>query len=261
MKRTIVQIYEIQEPWEAEALIELGVDHIGSVLITPEAWKVPAIREVIRLIRQSAAKSTLIPLLPKTDDVLRALDYYAPDFIHFCELIPLAARAHKQREVLCTELIRIQQLVKKEFPPVGIIRSIPIPEPGVADPGPAREAILEISGTLGPVSDFFMTDTLRGFEEETSIQPVAGYVGITGEVCDWDLAATLVKAAPIPVILAGGISPENVFEAIHRVLPAGIDSCMQTNTRDARGKPIRFKKDLERVRRLIEETRRAEAEK
>jgi phosphoribosylanthranilate isomerase len=260
MKRTIIQIYEIQEPREAEALIELGVDHIGSVLTNPEAWRVPAIREVTRLVRQSAAKSTLIPLLPKADDVLRALDYYTPDFIHFCELIPLARQVQKQREGLCAELIRIQQLVKKEFPPIGIIRSIPIPEPGLAEPEPVEEAILEIARLLGPASDFFMTDTLRGFEEEVTVQPVAGYVGITGEICDWDLAAALVRAAPIPVILAGGIAPENVFDAIHRVRPAGIDSCMQTNARDGRGKPIRFKKDLSRVRRLIEETRRAEAE-
>ena len=260
MNRTIVQIYEIQEPREAEALIELGVDHIGSVLMNPEAWKVPAIREVIRLVRQSAAKSTLIPLLTKADDILRALDYYTPDFVHFCELIPLAAQAQKQREGLCTELIRIQQLIKKEFPPVGIIRSIPIPEPGLADPEPVKEAILEIARTLGPFCDFFMTDTLRGFEEEISVQPVAGYVGITGKLCDWDLAAALVAAAPIPVILAGGIAPENVFEAIHRVRPAGIDSCTQTNARDTRGNPIRFRKDITRIRRLIDDVRRAEAE-
>jgi phosphoribosylanthranilate isomerase len=260
MKRTIIQIYEIQEPREAEALIECGVDHIGSVLIAPEAWKVPAIREVIRLVRQSSAKSTLIPLLPKTDDVLRALDYYTPDFVHFCERIPLAGQAQKQREGLCTELIRIQQLIKKEFPPVGIIRSIPIPEPGLAEPEQVKEAILTIARTLGPAGDFFMTDTLRGFEEETAVQPVAGYVGITGEICDWDLAAALVAAAPIPVILAGGIAPENVFEAIHRVRPAGIDSCTQTNARDARGKPIRFRKDMGRIRRLIDEVRRADAE-
>ena len=87
---------------------------------------------------------------------------------------------------------------------------------------------------------------------------MAGYVGITGEVCDWDLAAALVGASRIPVILAGGISAENVYDAIGRVKPAGIDSCMQTNARDSRGKPIRFRKDIDRVRRLLEEVRRAE---
>ena len=258
MKRIIVQLYEIQDPHEAERLIGLGVDRIGSVILSPEAWKVPAVRDVVRLVHGSGAKSSLIPLLAREDDILRALDYYQPDFVHFCELIPLAPDDHGRREALCAELIRIQQRVKKEFPPLGITRSIPIPEPGPADPAPVRETILEIARTLEGTSDFFMTDTLRGYEKQNADQPVAGYVGITGDVCDWDLATALVEASRIPVILAGGISPENVFDAIGRVKPAGIDSCTQTNAQDSRGRPIRFRKDFDRIRRLLDEVRRAE---
>lgn len=259
MKRIIVQLYEIQEPREAEWLVELGVDHVGSVILSPEAWKLPMLRDVVRLVGQSPAKSTLIPLIPRPDDILRALDYYQPDFVHFCELIPLAPGEGERREALCAELVGIQELVKREFPPLGIIRSIPIPEPGLADP--AREAILAVARMLAPHCDYFMTDTLRGVGSDAAAQPVAGYVGITGEACDWELAKELVAASPIPVILAGGISPENVFDAIGRVGPAGIDSCTQTNARDALGKPIRFRKDRERVRRLLDEVRRADDER
>ena len=117
---------------------------------------------------------------------------------------------------------------------------------------------MEIAGLLDRHTDYFMTDTLRGDVNQAAKQPVAGYVGITGEVCDWDLAAALVGASRIPVIMAGGISPENVCDAIGRVKPAGIDSCTQTNARDSRGKPIRFQKDMDRVRRFLEEVRRAE---
>jgi phosphoribosylanthranilate isomerase len=258
MKRMVVQLYEIQEPREAELLVELGVDHIGSVILSPENWKIPAIKDIVRLVRGSPAKSTLIPLMTKEDAILRVLDYYQPDFVHFCDLIPLAHEDRSRREAVCAELLRIQQLVKKEFPPLKIIRSIPIPEPGLKDPAPVREAILEIAGWLDRYTDYFMIDTLRGFVNETAAQPVAGYVGITGEACDWDLAATLVGASRIPVILAGGISAENVYDAISRVKPAGIDSCMQTNARDLRGKPIRFRKDMDRVRRLLEEVRKVE---
>jgi phosphoribosylanthranilate isomerase len=260
MKRIIVQLYEIQEPREAERLVEMGVDHIGSVILSPEAWKVPAIRDVVRLVRQSPAKSTLIPLLAKEDDVLRALDYYQPDFVHFCELIPLTEGEKARREALCVELIRRQQRVRKEFPELGIIRSIPVPAPGSADPEPFREAILAIARSMADESTFFMTDTIQGADGQAAAQPVTGYVGITGEICDWDLGRSLVEAAPIPVILAGGISPENVYEALGKVGPAGVDSCMQTNARDHRGETVRFHKDLERVRRLIDEVRRAEAE-
>ncbi len=261
MKRIIIQVYEIQEPHEAERLVALGVDHVGGVILSETEWKSPVLRDAVRLVQDSPAKSCLIPLMAKTDNILRALDYYQPQLVHFCEAIPLDPGDGDRRARACAELVRVQQRVRREFPPFGIIRSIPIPAPGLADPAPAREAVLEIARTLAPHSDFFLTDTLLGFQDPTAGEPVAGYVGITGKVCDWTLAAALVEASPIPVILAGGISPENVFDGIRRVSPAGIDSCTQTNARDPRtGRPIRFRKDFDRVRRLIDEVRRAEAE-
>ena len=78
MKQMIVQIYEIQEPREAERLIEMGVDRIGSVILSRDVLKNPSIREVVRLIRGTGAKSSLITLLAREDDILRALDYHEP---------------------------------------------------------------------------------------------------------------------------------------------------------------------------------------
>lgn len=260
MGKIIVQLYEIQDPHEAERLVELGVDHIGSVIVHAEAWKVPVLRDVVRLVRDSPSQSTLIPLLTRDDDILRALDYYQPDFVHFCETIPLTPREAARREEVCSELDRIQRLVKREFPPLGVIRSIPIPEPGAGEATALAEAILAVARSLAGSADLFMTDTLRGSGDGDAPQPVAGYVGITGEVCDWDLARALVAGSPLPVLLAGGIGPENVREAIGRVRPAGIDSCTRTNVRDSRGKAIRFRKDFDRVRRLLAEVRRAEEE-
>lgn len=52
---------------------------------------------------------------------------------------------------------------------------------------------------------------------------VAGYGG-AGRRTDWAWAAEAVEAlAPIPVWLAGGVTPDNVAEALERVRPAGVD--------------------------------------
>ena len=50
---------------------------------------------------------------------------------------------------------------------------------------------------------------------------VADSGGGTGRPCRWDLAEKLARKRPI--MLAGGITPENVHEAVAQVRPAGID--------------------------------------
>lgn len=48
-------------------------------------------------------------------------------------------------------------------------------------------------------------------------------LGGTGIPHDWNISATIVANSTIPVILAGGLTPENVREAIRKVRPYGVD--------------------------------------
>jgi phosphoribosylanthranilate isomerase len=248
----IIQIYEIQTPVEAQTLINLGVDHIGSVIVSETEWKVPELKDTLQCVRSSSAKSSLIPLFNTANSIFRILDYYRPDIIHFCE----ALADQPDVKNLCRRLIELQQEVKRRFPDIKIMRSIPIVPEGAVSSIPT----LEIAGWFEPTSDFFLTDTLLLNQSGVAgdHQPVQGFVGITGQTCDWDTARCLASSSHIPVILAGGISPANVSEGIARVKPAGVDSCTLTNARDERGMTIRFKKDLQKVQQLVEAVREAE---
>lgn len=252
MQRLIVQIYEVQTPLEAERLIELDVDHIGSVILSEGQWKLPQLKDTVKIIKSAAAKSSLIPLFNNQDSVLRTLEYYQPHIVHFCEALADSDEFLDFKD----KLIGLQQVVKKHFPQIKIMRSIPIAPSGVDDKIPT----LEYARWFEPVSDFFLTDTflvkLAGLPDDC--QPVKGFVGITGKTCDWKTAAKLVDASGIPVILAGGISPQNVIDGILQVKPAGIDSCTWTNAQDKTGSPVRFKKDLGKVRQLVERVRDAQ---
>ncbi len=50
-------------------------------------------------------------------------------------------------------------------------------------------------------------------------------LGGTGRRHDWQLSRLVVETCPKPVILAGGLNPENVAEAIATVKPWGVDVC------------------------------------
>jgi len=254
MRKTIIQIYEVQRPKEAEALVNLGVDHIGSVLADAGKWKSTAIRKTVQAGKQAGAKSGLIPIMKDPVKIFQAIDYYQPDFVHFCEMLsPFPGdQATVVREF--DALTSLQVDVKDRFPQIEIMRSLSIPEPGLPDGDEILTSILHFAEIFAPFSDYFLIDTLMA-----GPQPVAGYVGITGCICDWSLAKAVIAKSPIPVILAGGLGEENVFEAVVNLRPAGVDSCTQTNAVDKNGQPVRFKKDLKKVRRFVEEVRRADS--
>ncbi|MFC1833859.1 phosphoribosylanthranilate isomerase [Thermodesulfobacteriota bacterium] len=56
-----------------------------------------------------------------------------------------------------------------------------------------------------------------------SLDPSTGRKGATGLTHDWAISARIVEECMVPVILAGGLTPENVREAITKVRPAGVD--------------------------------------
>jgi phosphoribosylanthranilate isomerase len=241
----IVQIYEIQTPHEAEKCIELGVDHIGSVLADSVEWRKAPITELIQLSHQTKTRNSLIPLFNTEDILYRALDFYRPDYVHFCDSLTDS----ESKSLDLERVIDFQARLKDRFPEIALMRSIPIPRPGTSPHFPT----LDIAARLEPVTDIFLTDTWIGKE------PVKGYIGITGKPCDWEIAEKLVTQSAIPVILAGGLAPDNVYEALLKAKPAGADSCTGTNAVSRRGKPIRFKKDFSKVEQFIHEVRRAEA--
>jgi phosphoribosylanthranilate isomerase len=88
---------------------------------------------------------------------------------------------------------------------------------------------------LGPTVDAFITDTY---------DPATGADGATGMTHDWSLSRALVTRSDRPVILAGGLTPDNVRAAILAVGPAGVDVHTGVEGPDGR-------KDAARVRRFV----------
>jgi len=77
---------------------------------------------------------------------------------------------------------------------------------------------------------------------------VDGVAGGTGEPFDWSLWP---EAARLPLVLAGGLTPDNVAAAVSRLQPWGVD--VSGGVEGAR----HGEKDADRIRRFVDEVNRA----
>jgi len=83
------------------------------------------------------------------------------------------------------------------------------------------------------------------------IEPyVDGLRGGTGRTADWDVAHEAVELAPARVVLAGGLTADNVGDAIRRVRPFAVDASSGLES-------FPGIKDPERIRRFVEAAKRA----
>ncbi len=120
------------------------------------------------------------------------------------------------------------------------------------DESPERVRALSRQGlpvfkALG-LRDRAMLEAAAAYESPTLLLDAyaPGAYGGSGETTDWALGAEAVKAWPDrQIVLAGGLTPENVAAAIRRVRPAGVDVASGVESSPGR-------KDLDRVRAFLE---------
>ena len=55
-------------------------------------------------------------------------------------------------------------------------------------------------------------------------------LGGTGRTHDWGVSRRICDRVDVPVFLAGGLTPENVVDAVRRVRPFGVDVCSGVRT-------------------------------
>jgi phosphoribosylanthranilate isomerase len=91
---------------------------------------------------------------------------------------------------------------------------------------------------VDPEPSILLADT---FDPET--------VGGTGKVSNWERAMAMKTAVGKPLLLAGGLTPENVREAIASVKPWGVD--VSSGVEKEPGV-----KDIRKVKQFIERARR-----
>ena len=191
--KNYIQIAGVHDLEEAKLIADCGASAIGFPLRLPSNEPQPDLSEAeAKTIIQNIEKrvtSVLITYLRNTHDILALCKYVKWVQLH----------GDIERE-------EVKELKKLE-PSLNIIKSLVV---GRYD----EKTLLSLVKSFSPFVDAFITDT---FDPET-----VAY-GATGKTHDWNISRKIVLASSKPVILAGGLTPQNVKQAILYVKPAGVD--------------------------------------
>lgn len=213
----LVQIYGITTPADAATVAGLSPDHVGVVVDEGiDTWD-SVDEATARSIVEALTGTRVVALSVSSDParIMRTVELLQPDVLHLARV----ADASPPAELAA---------VRRAIGPVELMVTIPVRGP---------EAV-RLARRYEPCADYLLLDTA---------DPASGIVGATGQVHDWSVSAAVVAAVDLPVVLAGGLGPHNVAEAIERVRPAGVDSETRTSFDHDRRR-----KDPEKVRRFIE---------
>ena len=216
LEEKLIQIAGVIDVAEAQMLQQCGIHYLGFPL------RLPVHREDLT---EEEAAAIIKSLAPPVFGVLITYLHEASEIAAFCHA--LGARiVQLHGDIERDELKRLKTL----DPDLTVIKSLVI---GMHE-DTALEALVSKSS---PFVDAFITDTF---------DPKSGASGATGKTHDWRVSRHLVELANKPVILAGGLTPENVKRAILEVRPAGVDS--HTGVEDSSGR-----KSREKIRKFVSE--------
>lgn len=202
--KNLIQIAGIKDRKEAELLIECGVDRLGFPLkITShdEDLTENAAAEIIRECRLQS-RAVLITYLK-----------YARDIAALSHKLDITI-AQLHGDFSLAEMQRLHELA----PELSLIKSLVVRRDNLANLASDVDAYEEYV-------DGFIIDTY---------DPSTGARGATGKTHNWKISRALVELSPKPVILAGGLTAENVRQAIAEVEPAGVDA--HTGMEDTHGR-------------------------
>ncbi len=202
--RGLIQVAGVIDWEEARMLVEEGVRQLGFPLRLPVHREDLSDDEAARIVRRLPASASAI-LITYLDE--------ARGIVGLCEKLGVGS-VQVHGDISMEEAARLRRIA----PELRIFKSLVVRGDNL------RELEAMVDG-FHPHVDAFITDT---FDPSTTAS------GATGKTHDWSISRRLVEMSPRPVILAGGLTPQNVRRAIGEVRPAGVDVHTGVEGRDGR---------------------------
>ena len=220
MMKGLIQVAGVIDQDEADMLIACGVDWLGFPL---------RLKLHQEDLSDEGAAQIIASLKPPNHGILITYLANADDITALCRKLG-TSKVQLHGEIPRSEIARL----RRDAPHLFLIKSLIVR-------GDNDDELIDCVDEWSPHVDAFITDTF---------DPVTEACGATGQTHDWLISRRLVERSPHPIILAGGLTPDNVRAAIETVKPAGVDVHTGLEGRDGR-------KDERLVRRFVQEGRAA----
>ncbi|CAM5611181.1 phosphoribosylanthranilate isomerase [Streptomyces canus] len=216
----LVQVAGVIDAAEADMIIQQGADWLGFALRLPSGKDDIPEQDAAVIIKGLDAPHAGVLISYLTD---------AEEISDFCrELGVVAVQLHGDVET--AQLRRLKEI----RPDLFVLKSLVVKQDNA-------EELLKLVDDTHAFVDMYITDTF---------DPRTGAKGATGLTHDWNVSAELVRRSPKPLMMAGGLNPENVGDAIRAVRPAAVDAHTGLEGPDGR-------KDRAKVAKFVAEARRA----
>jgi phosphoribosylanthranilate isomerase len=210
-----VQVYGITTTEDAAEVDRLRPDSVGVVLDegvpTWDSVDADTARAIVTALPH--VRVVALSLSTDPDRILATFKTIGPDIVHL-------VRADAIDDATL-------QRIRAKIEPAQLMLTVPVVGPDAID----------VARRLSEVGDCLLLDTKH---------PDTGVVGASGHTHDWSVSAHIVNTLDIPVVLAGGLGPENVRDAISAVRPFGVDSETRTSLESDRRR-----KDIAKVESFI----------
>ncbi|AKB25003.1 Phosphoribosylanthranilate isomerase [Methanosarcina sp. MTP4] len=226
--KTRVKICGLRTPEDIEVAERAGADAVGFITEVP----VESPRKL-----EAGTAASLVAKVPKClDSVMVIMPENANQALSLIEKVrPDIVQVHSGLPLPELEILR-------ENTDLPIIKALSVPA------GLGASKLRNLAKRL--------LEEVRELEESGTVDSVlldsglAGKNGGTGCVHDWALSRQIAEESRLPLVLAGGLKPENVREAIRTVSPYAVDT--------ASGVESGGKKDALKIRSFIQEVRCAD---
>jgi phosphoribosylanthranilate isomerase len=189
-----VKVCCIATPDEARLAVSFGVTAVGMVDETPSGeGRIPV--ETIAEIVQAVPRTTGTFVLTATTDVDRLEALYRTTGVNTVQLWDPLQPGEYER-------------LREKAPGIFIAQSIHVPEDQALDV--AREIARHVDALVLDSGDS---------------EPPFRWQNPAGQTHDWDSSRQILEAIHLPILLAGGLTRDNVGQAIRVVRPYGVDVC------------------------------------